>query len=71
MSTNRFWRWLKNQIAQQVPEDCAACAFDCKKTQCSPEQWATCERRLPQDIPTSRSSVNAAPASCATGAPRT
>jgi hypothetical protein len=51
MSTNRFWRWFENQIAQQVPEDCAACAFDCKKTECSSEHWATCERPCSRAFP--------------------
>jgi hypothetical protein len=64
MSTNRFWRWFENQIAQQVPEDCAACAFDCKKTECSSEHWATCERRLQQGIPKGRPLVAAASVPC-------
>ena len=50
MSVNRVWRWLKTQVAQEVPDDYAACAFDCKKTDCSPEQIATCERRLQHGI---------------------
>lgn len=42
----RLWLWIRNQVVQEVPEDCALCEFDCRKGQCTMEEWATCERRL-------------------------
>jgi hypothetical protein len=42
----RFWQWLKNQIAQDVPEADGLCEYDCRKQQCTEEEWATCERRI-------------------------
>lgn len=41
-----IWRWLRNQVVQEVPEDSAICEFDCRKEQCVQAEWATCERRL-------------------------
>jgi hypothetical protein len=41
----RFWQWLKGQIAQDVPEADGLCEYDCRKQQCTEEEWATCERR--------------------------
>jgi len=40
-----FWQWMKNQIAQDVPESSGLCEYDCRKQQCTEEEWATCERR--------------------------
>lgn len=42
----KFWHWLKDQIAQDAPEAVAVCEFDCRKQQCTEEEWATCERRI-------------------------
>jgi Protein of unknown function (DUF2934) len=42
----KMWQWLKDQIAQDVPEADALCEYDCRKQQCSEEEWATCERRI-------------------------
>ena len=61
MSTNRFWKWFKNQIAQEVPENCAPCAFDCNKTECSPEHWTTCARRLSGGVPVPERSASNLP----------
>jgi hypothetical protein len=41
-----IWQWLQNQIVQTVPEDCAICQFDCRKSQCTVGEWETCARRL-------------------------
>jgi len=41
-----IWRWLRNQIVQDVPEDSALCEFDCRKGQCTTEEWEGCDRRL-------------------------
>ena len=38
--------WLMNEIVQDVPEENAICEFDCRKPQCTFEQWLSCERRL-------------------------
>jgi len=43
-----MWQWLKDQIAQKVPEAVALCEYDCRKQQCTGEEWATCERRTHQ-----------------------
>lgn len=42
----RLWHWIKDQIVQNVPKDIALCEFDCRKEQCTMEEWETCERRL-------------------------
>jgi len=42
----KMWQWLKDQIAQEVPEADALCEYDCRKQQCTEEQWTTCERRI-------------------------
>ena len=42
----RLSQWARDLISQEVPEDIALCAFDCKKGQCSFEEWESCERRL-------------------------
>jgi uncharacterized protein YecT (DUF1311 family) len=41
-----IWRWFRNQIIQEVPEDSALCEYDCRKGQCTREEWETCDRRL-------------------------
>jgi hypothetical protein len=38
--------WLMNEIVQDVPEEIAVCEFDCRKPQCTSEQWVCCKRRL-------------------------
>ena len=43
---HRIWRWLRNQIVQEVPEDSALCEFDCRKDQCTVGEWESCDRRL-------------------------
>jgi hypothetical protein len=43
---NKFWQWMKNQIAQDVPASDRLCEYDCRKQQCTDEEWATCERRI-------------------------
>lgn len=42
----RFRRWVAARIVQEVPEDIAICAFDCKKGQCTDGEWAICDRRI-------------------------
>jgi hypothetical protein len=42
----RFRRWVRNQVIQDVPNSIALCEYDCRKQQCTTEQWAACERRL-------------------------
>lgn len=43
---DRGWRFLMNHLIQDVPESLALCEFDCRHPDCTPEQWASCERRL-------------------------
>jgi hypothetical protein len=42
----RFFRWIAGKIVQDVPDDSALCQFDCRKEQCTREEWACCQRRL-------------------------
>lgn len=42
----RLWQWMKDQIAQDVPAAHGLCEYDCRKQQCTEEEWATCERRI-------------------------
>lgn len=37
---------LIGHIVQTVPEGIALCEFDCSATECSPETWNHCKRRL-------------------------
>jgi hypothetical protein len=59
--------WLMNEIVQDVPEPIAVCEFDCRKTQCTFAEWASCERRLKKAggelMPPSRSTVTQYPCS--------
>jgi hypothetical protein len=40
-----FWRWCKDQVVGDVPEDIQLCQFDCDK-ECTQEEWEACARRL-------------------------
>ena len=40
-----FWRWLKSQIATDVPEEAAVCEFECRKPECAQGEFDQCERR--------------------------
>jgi hypothetical protein len=42
----RLWRWAADQIVQDAPEGSELCAFDCKKAQCTHQEWEVCQRRL-------------------------
>ncbi len=42
----RVWRFFKAQIVQDIPDEDAACEFDCRVDQCNMGEWATCEHRL-------------------------
>ena len=37
---------LKAYITAEVPDDMAACEFDCRKLECESKEWETCPRRL-------------------------
>ncbi len=41
-----LWKNLRRRVVLEVPEDDALCEFDCRKPQCSLEEWQNCERRL-------------------------
>ena len=38
--------WIRNQLVAEVPADLAVCEFECRKTECSLDEWVCCERRL-------------------------
>jgi hypothetical protein len=40
------WRYFSNHIVQDVPEAIELCEFDCRKAECTAQEWASCERRL-------------------------
>ena len=42
----RLWQWLRNQIAQSVPEDYQFCEFECRESQCTMDDWEKCDKRL-------------------------
>ena len=42
----RLRRWIKGRLIQDVPEDIAACEFECRRTECQQGKWETCEKRL-------------------------
>jgi hypothetical protein len=39
-----FLQWLM-KFVPEVPEEIAACEFDCRKTECLMGHWEHCERR--------------------------
>ena len=41
-----FWNKLKANISTEVPANIAACEFDCRKLECSNEEWETCPNRI-------------------------
>jgi transposase-like protein len=41
----RMQHWFGEQV-QDVPDSLSVCEFDCHKSQCSLEEWLTCEKRL-------------------------
>ena len=44
-SMNKLWHWLKTQWIEEVPDHLAICEFECRKSQCSSDDWARCVRR--------------------------
>lgn len=42
----RLRRWFKSRWIQDVPEDIAACEFECRRLECRQGEWETCENRL-------------------------
>ena len=45
-SLSRLGHWVQEQFVAEVPSDIALCEFDCRQTECSSEEWATCQRRI-------------------------
>ena len=41
----RAWRSLVNRVIQYVPNENAACEFDCRVTDCDAERWEVCDDR--------------------------
>lgn len=42
----RLFRWIKNQVIQDVPKDIAVREYNCRRGQCMQDEWETCARRL-------------------------
>jgi hypothetical protein len=47
---HRMWRLFLNQLIQDVPDAIALCEFDCRKKQCTYEEWVHCERRRQRTV---------------------
>jgi len=44
---NRGWRrFVTDHIIAEVPDEIAACEFECHEAECSGEKWERCQRRL-------------------------
>ena len=41
-----LWRWLQDQMVQDVPDSLAVCEFDCRSASCRRGEWERCEHRL-------------------------
>jgi len=41
-----WWKRFKNQWSQVVPEEIAACEFDCRLPECLDGVWGRCVKRL-------------------------
>jgi hypothetical protein len=39
-------QWFKTRLIQNVPEEIAACEFECRRTDCLQGEWETCPNRL-------------------------
>ncbi len=46
ISLSELGHWAKEQSVAEVPADLALCEFDCRKSQCSRDEWVSCERRI-------------------------
>lgn len=42
---DRVRGWVGSQVVSDVPDDIAACEFECKRPECSDEKFIGCERR--------------------------
>ena len=54
---DRGWRFLMDHLIQDVPEAIAVCEFDCRRPDCTAEEWLTCARRLEAVRRSSQTSV--------------
>jgi hypothetical protein len=46
ISRGNVWQWVKLQIVQQVSDEDAFCEYDCRKSDCTDEEWASCQLRI-------------------------
>ena len=42
----KAWQWFRAQFVQEVPEESSLCEFECRKGQCTLDEWKSCARRL-------------------------
>jgi hypothetical protein len=45
-SQDSWWKRFKNQCCQVVPDEIAACEFDCRSPECLDAVWKKCVKRL-------------------------
>ena len=46
---NKLWKQFKNQV-QKVPPNISACEFECRKLECTQEEWENCENRKQVEV---------------------
>ena len=46
----RPWKWFKDQVVRDVPEEVQLCEFYCRKSECVMDDWEHCERRLRSSV---------------------
>jgi hypothetical protein len=46
MRFQRSWQSVRSEFVQTVPEEIALCEFDCRKVNCTVEEWKMCKRRI-------------------------
>ncbi len=42
----RTWKIFTRPFTTEVPGALSCCEFDCRRPECAPGEWSTCERRL-------------------------
>ena len=43
---SRWFNRISENVVECVPEEIAACEYDCRAPSCSAGEWKTCERRI-------------------------
>ena len=46
IALSELGNWAMEQSVAEVPADLALCEFDCRKSECSRDEWVDCKRRI-------------------------